>query len=91
MKQISSEFRDRPVPPLDLAIWWIEYAARHPHGSLESPLRSQNWVEQNLIDIYVFLLFNVIIILSVIFFIVKKLFNFYRVYTTSKLQKSKQM
>ncbi|XP_029167357.1 UDP-glucuronosyltransferase 2A1-like [Nylanderia fulva] len=76
MKQLSSEYRDRPVPPLDLAVWWIEYAVRHPNGNLASPLRSQSWVEQNLIDIYGFLLLNLIIILSVILFILKKIFNF---------------
>ncbi|XP_072759513.1 UDP-glucosyltransferase 2-like [Anoplolepis gracilipes] len=93
MKKLSSEFRDRPVPPLDLAVWWIEYAVRHPHGSLESPLRSQSWVEQNLIDIYAFLLFILIIILLIVIFVLKKLYNFCRnrVCTTSKLQKKKQM
>ncbi|KAL6445603.1 hypothetical protein ACFW04_000851 [Cataglyphis niger] len=93
MKQLSSEFRDRPVPPLDLAVWWIEYAARHPRGSLGSPLRYQSWIEQNLIDIYAFLFFNVIIILAVVVFVLKKLFNFCcnRICSASKLQKRKQM
>ncbi|XP_025268342.1 UDP-glucuronosyltransferase 2B19-like [Camponotus floridanus] len=93
MKQLSSEFRDRPVPPLDLAVWWIEYAARHPHGSLESPLRSQSWVEQNLIDVYGFLFFNLIIILLTVYFVLKKLFNFCHdhIYAVSKSQKKKQM
>ncbi|XP_072759092.1 UDP-glycosyltransferase UGT5-like [Anoplolepis gracilipes] len=92
MKQLSSEFRDRSVPPLDLAIWSIEYAARHPRGSLESPLRSQSWVEQNLIDIYAFLFFSLIIILAVIFFVLNKLFNFYcNCVRATEEQKSKQM
>jgi len=93
MKRLSNEFRDRPVPPLDLAVWWIEYAARHPHGSLESPLRFQSWVEQNLIDIYGFLFFNLIIILSIVYFVLKKLFNFCynHIYAVSKSQKKKQM
>ncbi|GAB1860212.1 UDP-glucuronosyltransferase 1-9-like isoform X1 [Camponotus japonicus] len=93
MKRLSNEFRDRPVPPLDSAVWWIEYAARHPYGSLESPLRSQSWMEQNLIDIYAFLFLNLIVILSVILFALKKLFNLYcnRMCSASKLQKSKQV
>ncbi|GAB1860215.1 UDP-glucuronosyltransferase 1-9-like isoform X1 [Camponotus japonicus] len=96
MKRLSNEFRDRPVPPLDLAVWWIEYAARHPSGSLESPLRSQSWVEQNLIDIYAFLFLNLIIILSIVYFVfkfMKKLFNFCHnhIYAVSKSQKKKQM
>jgi len=93
MKRLSNEFRDRPVPPLDSAVWWIEYAARHPHGSLESPLRSQSWMEQNLIDIYAFLFLNLIVILLVILFALKKLFNLYcnRMCSASKLQKRKQV
>ncbi|GAB1860214.1 UDP-glucuronosyltransferase 1-9-like isoform X1 [Camponotus japonicus] len=91
MKQLSNEFRDRPVPPLDLAVWWIEYAARHPSGNLGSPLRSQSWVEQNLIDIYAFLFLNLIIILSIVFFVLKKLFKFCNcICSVSKLQKRKQ-
>ncbi|XP_024893730.1 UDP-glucuronosyltransferase 1-1-like, partial [Temnothorax curvispinosus] len=42
MKQLSSEFRDRPISPLDLAVWSIEYTARHPNGTLVTPLRSQS-------------------------------------------------
>ncbi|XP_071573103.1 UDP-glycosyltransferase UGT5-like [Temnothorax nylanderi] len=90
MKRLSSEFRDRPIPPLDLAVWSIEYTARHPNGSLATSLRSQSWVEQNLIDIYVFLVFNLLIILLSIFFAIKLLINFYYSRIVSKLRKTKQ-
>ncbi|TGZ38685.1 UDP-glucuronosyltransferase 1-1 [Temnothorax longispinosus] len=62
MRQLFSEFRDRPIPPLDLTVWSIEYTARHPNGTLATPLRSQSWVEQNLIDVYAFLFLNFFII-----------------------------
>ncbi|TGZ38821.1 UDP-glucuronosyltransferase 2B1 [Temnothorax longispinosus] len=92
MKRLSSEFRDRPIPPLDLAVWSIEYTARHPNGTLVTPLRSQSWVEQNLIDVYAFLFFNFFIILLSIFFVIKLFINFcYNyMYTAVKLSKSKQ-
>ncbi|TGZ38686.1 UDP-glucuronosyltransferase 1-1 [Temnothorax longispinosus] len=92
MKRLSSEFRDRPIPPLDLAVWSIEYTARHPNGTLATPLRSQSWVEQNLIDVYAFLFFNFFIILLSIFFVMKLLISFYcnYIYTASNLRKSKQ-
>ncbi|XP_018341764.1 PREDICTED: UDP-glucuronosyltransferase-like [Trachymyrmex septentrionalis] len=63
MKQLSSEYRDRPIPPLDLAIWGIEYAFRHPNGTLITSLRYQSWIKQNLIDVYAFLFFIFIVIL----------------------------
>ncbi|XP_024890500.1 UDP-glucuronosyltransferase 2B17-like [Temnothorax curvispinosus] len=92
MKQLSSEFRDRPIPPLDLAVWSVEYTVRHPNGTLVTPLRSQSWVEQNLIDVYAILFLSFFIILLSIFFVIKLLINFYYnyMYTASNLRKSKQ-
>ncbi|KPU80574.1 uncharacterized protein Dana_GF27075 [Drosophila ananassae] len=29
-KNMSQSFRDRPMSPLDTAVWWTEYALRHP-------------------------------------------------------------
>ncbi|XP_011705304.1 PREDICTED: UDP-glucuronosyltransferase 2B1-like [Wasmannia auropunctata] len=89
MKRLSNEFRDRPLPPLDLAVWSIEYTARHPNGSLVSPLRSQSWIEQNLIDVYAFLFFILIIILLSIYFIIKIIINLCCNHT-SKLSKNKE-
>jgi len=92
MKRLSSEFRDRPIPPLDLAVWSIEYAVRHPNGTLVTPLKYQNWIERNLIDVYAFLFFNFILIVLSIFFTIKILINFYYnyVYRVFKLRKNKQ-
>ncbi|XP_071631775.1 UDP-glycosyltransferase UGT5-like isoform X1 [Temnothorax longispinosus] len=92
MKRLSSEFRDRPIPPLDLAVWSVEYTVRHPNGILVTPLRSQSWVERNLIDVYAFLFLSFFIILLSIFFVIKLLINLYYnyVYTASNLRKSKQ-
>lgn len=92
MKQLSSEIRDRPIPPLDLAVWGIEYAVRHPNGSLATPLRSQSWVEQNLIDVYAVLFLIFFKILLSLYFVIKLLINCYykHVCSTSKLRKSKQ-
>ncbi|XP_014486581.1 PREDICTED: UDP-glucuronosyltransferase 1-5-like [Dinoponera quadriceps] len=93
MGKLSREFRDRPVPPLDLAIWSIEYTARHPKGTLASPIRSQSWIQQKLIDIYAFLLFCLIITIFIICLTFKTLFNFYyrHMYTAPKSYKSKQI
>lgn len=93
IKRLSSEFRDRPLPPLDLAIWSIEYAVRHPNGSLATPFKSQSWMEQNLIDVYAFLFLNLFIILFCVFFTIKVLIKSYynRMYIAPKLRKRKQM
>jgi len=91
MKQLSREFRDRPIPPLDLAIWSIEYTARNPNRTLESPIRSQSWIEQNLIDVYAVLLFILVVTLSVILLGLKALCNHFCNRTASKSHKKKRM
>ncbi|EZA54258.1 hypothetical protein X777_06192 [Ooceraea biroi] len=61
MKQLSNEYRDRSLPPLDLVIWSIEYVVRNPNGNLASPIRSQSWMEKNLIDVYAILFLALVV------------------------------
>ncbi|EZA47547.1 UDP-glucuronosyltransferase 2B1 [Ooceraea biroi] len=90
MKRLSNEYRDRALPPLDLAIWNIEYAVRNPNG-LASPIRSQSWMEKNLIDIYAILALSLIVTLSAVFFVMKILYNYLCKSTASKSCKDKQL
>ncbi|TGZ54207.1 UDP-glucuronosyltransferase 1-9 [Temnothorax longispinosus] len=90
MKQLSREFRDRPLPPLDLAVWGIEYTVRHPNLTLATPLKFQSWVERNQIDVYAFLLLIFFAILLNIFFVIKLSINFFYNHIYTKLRKSKQ-
>ncbi|EZA54516.1 uncharacterized protein LOC113563642 [Ooceraea biroi] len=90
MKRLSSEYRDRALPPLDLAIWNIEYAVRNPNGSA-SPVRSQNWMEKNLIDIYAILVLSLVVTLAAVVFVMKILYNYLYKSIASKLCKDKQM
>jgi len=89
MKRLSNEFRDRPLPPLDLAIWNIEYAARNPNATLMS-IRSQSWIEWNLIDVYVVLFLILVVILSAVLLALKALRNHF-CSIVSKLRKEKRM
>lgn len=93
MKQLSREFRDRPVSPLDLAIWSIEYVARQPKETLSSPIKFQSWIQQTLIDVYAFLFFCLVTTLSIIFYTLNILFNFYycHIYVATESRKDKQM
>ncbi|RLU25670.1 hypothetical protein DMN91_001827 [Ooceraea biroi] len=90
MKQLSNEYRDRALPPLDLAIWNIEYAVRNPNG-LASPVRSQSWMEKNLIDIYAILALSLVVILSAVFFAMKILYIYLCKSTASTSCKDKLM
>ncbi|XP_063538675.1 UDP-glycosyltransferase UGT5-like [Cydia strobilella] len=35
-KEISREWHDRPMSPMDTAIYWTEYAVRHPNSTLRT-------------------------------------------------------
>ncbi|XP_018572801.1 UDP-glucuronosyltransferase 2B7 [Anoplophora glabripennis] len=67
---------DEQVPPMEKAIWWIEYVIRHKGTKhLRSPTVDISWIEYFLIDIaFVVLLISTIIIYS-IYKIVKVLRN----------------
>ncbi|EZA48737.1 hypothetical protein DMN91_001862 [Ooceraea biroi] len=91
MKRLSKEYRDRSLPPLDLAIWGIEYAVRNPNGNLASSIRSQSWMEQNLIDVYAILFLALVVNLLFNFFVLKMLYNCFCKSTPSKSRKDKQM
>ena len=63
--------RDRPLKPVDSALYWIEYVIRHqgaPH--LRYPGADLNWFQRNLLDVVAFVIlfsiFGTIIIVRLI-------------------------
>ncbi|XP_050315130.1 UDP-glycosyltransferase UGT5-like isoform X2 [Anthonomus grandis grandis] len=55
-KLLSERFGDRPMSPMDSAIYWVEYVARHggaPH--MRSPAIDMPFYQLYLIDVYGFL------------------------------------
>ena len=69
--ELSKKFLDRPFKPLDTAIYWIEYIARHGKGALRSPLVDMPWWQANLLDVYAFILAVAIAALYTVKLIVK--------------------
>ncbi|XP_063922010.1 UDP-glycosyltransferase UGT5-like [Zophobas morio] len=67
----SKIMRDRPLKPVDSALYWIEYVIRHqgaPH--LRYPGADLNWFQRNLLDVVAFVIlfsiFGTIIIVRLI-------------------------
>ena len=54
-KTMSKMFRDRPMPPLDTAVYWIEYVLRNGPDSLRSAAVKLPWWKLHLLDVFVFL------------------------------------
>ncbi len=53
--RLSSLFRDRPVDPLENALFWTEYVLRHDTTHLKPLGMNQTWYSRRLLDVYLFI------------------------------------
>ncbi|XP_046745933.1 UDP-glucosyltransferase 2-like [Diprion similis] len=75
--RVSRLFKDRPLPPLAEAIYWIEYVIRNGGEPLKSSGRHLYWFQYYLIDVGLFLLAVATLVLLVLVFFVKKLITLF--------------
>lgn len=54
-KKVSSVFRDRPQPPLETAVYWIEHVARHGGTHLRPASADIPFYRYLLLDVLAFL------------------------------------
>ncbi|XP_050682084.1 UDP-glycosyltransferase UGT5-like [Leptidea sinapis] len=62
--EVSYRFKDRPMTPLNLAIYWIEYVLRNNGAEfMKSPGLRMSWLAYYMIDIYIltFVMMSVIL------------------------------
>nr|XP_008191746.2 PREDICTED: UDP-glucuronosyltransferase 2B15-like [Tribolium castaneum] len=67
VERISKIFKDRPMSPLDTAIYWVEYVIRYkgaPH--LRSVGADLPWYQFYLVDVTIILLFGSILIIYIL-------------------------
>lgn len=72
-KNASEIFKDRPMSPAELVVYWTEYVIRHkgaPH--LKSHAFNLTWYQYFLLDV----ISVVLIFSSVVLFLIYKLFKF---------------
>lgn len=56
MKLVSDLFRDQKEPPLERAVWWIEWMLRHPNAThLQSVGFEFNLIQLQSIDVLAFI------------------------------------
>jgi len=83
MTEVSSLLRERPIGPVDNAVWWVEQIIKHPQiAEYLLPFGSeQTWYQRRELDVWGFL----IIILCVVLWLTKKIvLRFYRCYNARK-------
>ncbi|CAG9768856.1 unnamed protein product [Ceutorhynchus assimilis] len=75
-KSISEVFHDRPMKPLDTAIYWIEYVIRHKGADhLKLAGRLLPWYKFYMVDVLVFLISVIFIVIYLPIRLVKGLFT----------------
>uniref|UniRef100_A0AAV2JYY0 glucuronosyltransferase n=1 Tax=Knipowitschia caucasica TaxID=637954 RepID=A0AAV2JYY0_KNICA len=63
MQTLSSLHNDRPVPPLDLAVFWTEFVLRHKGADhLRVAAHNLNWIQYFCLDVLAFLALIVFIV-----------------------------
>lgn len=61
MKRLSDVFKDRPMSPIETAIYWIEYVIRHKGAHhLRSPAVVMPWYQYLLIDVILVVIFSIL-------------------------------
>lgn len=88
VKKISRRLKDQPLPPMETALFWIEYVLRHD-GALymRSSAQYLNFVEYHNLDVYLLLALIVFLTIYIPVYIVKKI---YRCCKPKKSQKQKE-
>lgn len=87
VQRVSQLYRDRPVAPMDLAMYWIEYVLRYDGAKhMQSTAVHLNFFQEQSLDVIAFLLVFLYLAYKFVVFVAKKL---YRIITSPYLHKVK--
>ncbi|XP_051896191.1 UDP-glucuronosyltransferase 2A1-like [Pristis pectinata] len=79
MKKLSALHRDQPESPMERAVFWIEYVARHKGaGHLRSESYRLPWYVYYCVDVMIFLLSVLLLVTVLVVVTLKKLCNIVR-------------
>lgn len=72
-EELSELFRDRPMSPLETAVYWTEYVIRHkgaPH--LRSAAVGMPWYQYYLIDVLLVIFLALTIVCTLLYYVIFK-------------------
>ena len=75
VQKLSKLYLDRPLSPMETAIFWTEYVARNGN-ILKSPALDLEWWQVELLDVYSFICFVVFVLFFIVYFVISKLFKY---------------
>ncbi|XP_028171301.1 UDP-glucuronosyltransferase 2B20-like [Ostrinia furnacalis] len=89
-QEMSKRFKDRPMPALDTAMYWIEYVIRNKGADfIKNPAHELSWFANNMLDVFAFLLLSFIVSAYVVFIVVRALIIIAQSSSTNKSKKIK--
>jgi glucuronosyltransferase len=76
-ERASKEFKDRPLSPLDTAVFWVEYVIRH-NGAPQLRIVGADlpWYQYYLVDVAIILFISFFAFLTVLVFVTKFIIRF---------------
>lgn len=87
---MSKSFRDRPLTPLETAIYWVEYVIRHKGApDLRSAGADLTWYQYHLIDVGIILLAGISLIIILVYYVLRTIYKIFlrnRTFETKKKQ-----
>lgn len=76
---LSVRYKDRPMSPLDTAVYWTEYVIRHKGAHhLKTAAVHMPWYQYLLLDVIAFLAFVIISAFLVAYYSLKTLYRLFR-------------
>ncbi|CAH2232875.1 jg16634 [Pararge aegeria aegeria] len=91
-KELQKIWKDRPMSPLDTAMFWLEYVIRNKGAEyIKNPARNMNWFAYNMVDVYAFILAILTIVIALIVKVISTITIFLfgdQVKTTTKKKRS---
>lgn len=89
VKSVSEQFRDRPMSPMDSAVYWVEHVAKHQGGLyMRSEAIDVPFYQYYLIDVAAFLVSIIAVCLFTLCKIVKLILKLTAVFSKNAKQKN---
>lgn len=74
IREASQIFRDKPLTALETGKFWVEYVLRNNVSHIRSSSLQMNFIELHNLDVYIIIFIIVMLLLSIPFYGLKKLF-----------------
>ncbi|XP_046972410.1 UDP-glucosyltransferase 2-like [Vanessa cardui] len=70
--KLRNTMRDRPLSPLERAVWWTEHVLRHKGAAhLRSPAAHMHWTEYYAMDLVLFILGAFVTLVLILMFVIR--------------------